>query len=62
MRVFILSIWSLSDYSTLFTISAHALHSFHVMELNSILRIRLTKYKGRNIVLSDGTQINKTIH
>ncbi|MBP3040819.1 hypothetical protein J9303_15110 [Bacillaceae bacterium Marseille-Q3522] len=26
---------------------------------DNIFRIRLTKYKGRNVVLSDGTQINK---
>lgn len=26
---------------------------------DNIFRVRLTKYKGRNIVLSDGTQINK---
>lgn len=26
---------------------------------NTIIRVRLTKYKGRNIILSDGTRINK---
>lgn len=25
----------------------------------NILRVRLTRYKGRNVILSDGTQINK---
>ena len=47
-------------YSIPFTISVQTLHTFPVKETEAnIIRIKLTKYKGRSVFLSDGTQINK---
>ncbi|AIE60311.1 YkoP family protein [Bacillus methanolicus] len=57
MRGYILSIWSLID-PIYFFCSRLTYPPCEGTEGN-ILRIRLTKYKGRNIVLSDGTQINR---
>lgn len=57
MKGYVLSIWSLIDpiyyFCTRLTIPP-----YEGIEGN-IFRIRLTRYKGRNIVLSDGTQVNK---
>lgn len=53
MRAYILSVWHKLDP---YYFSCTRLK--YVTEDN-IFRIRLTKYKGRNITLSDGTEINK---
>lgn len=54
MRSSFLTIWSLLDpiyyYFTRLT---------YLPCKENILRIRLTKYKGKNVVLSDGTHINR---
>lgn len=57
MRSYVLSIWNMLDpiyfsFTRLKTISYEGADS-------NIFRIRLTKYKGRATVLSDGTTINK---
>lgn len=57
MRGYIFSIWSFLD-PIYFRFSRLTL--IPKTENNSnILRVRLTRYKGRNITLSDGTSINK---
>lgn len=57
MRDYVLSIWSLFDPIYYFCTRLTYLPCEGAED--NILRIRLTKYKGRNVVLSDGTQINK---
>ena len=55
MRDYLISIWSLID--PLYYCCSRL--SYPPCKEGNIFRVRLTKYKGRNIVLSDGTQINK---
>ncbi|WP_338453018.1 hypothetical protein R4Z09_14790 [Niallia oryzisoli] len=55
MRDYIISIWGLID--PLYYQCSHL--TYLPTKDDNIFRVRLTKYKGRNIVLSDGTQINK---
>lgn len=57
MRGYVLSIWSLFDPIYFFFTRLSYLPRIG-MDRN-ILRVRLTKYKGREIVLSDGTEIKK---
>jgi hypothetical protein len=57
MRGYVLSIWSLVDPIYYFFTRLTYLPCEEIK--GNIFRIRLTKYKGRNIVFSDGTQINK---
>ncbi|MCQ6274889.1 hypothetical protein JMM81_07915 [Bacillus sp. V3B] len=57
MRGYVLSFWSLIDPLYYFFTRLTCLPCEEIK--GNIFRIRLTKYKGRNIVLSDGTQINK---
>ncbi|MEH7125787.1 hypothetical protein V7127_21485 [Bacillus sp. JJ1773] len=57
MRGYVLSIWNWFDpiyyfFSRLTLLPCEGAKS-------NIFRIRITKYKGRNVVLSDGTRINK---
>lgn len=57
MRGYILSVWSILDpIYFLFT----RLKYLPCNEMGrNIFRVRLTKYKGKLVILSDGTQINK---
>jgi hypothetical protein len=57
MRGYILSFWSLVDPLYYFFTRLTYLPCEEIK--GNIFRVRLTRYKGRNIVLSDGTQINK---
>jgi hypothetical protein len=57
MRGYVLSIWSLLDPIYYFCSNLTYLPCKGT-EAN-IIRIKLTKYKGRSVFLSDGTQINK---
>lgn len=57
MRGYVLSIWSKLDPIYFFCTRLTYLPN-EDGEVQ-ILRVRLTKYKGRSIVLSDGTEINK---
>ena len=57
MRGYLITIWSLLDPLYFFFTNLTYLPCKE--SEGNIFRIRLTKYKGRNIVLSDGTQINK---
>ncbi|KAB2334819.1 hypothetical protein F7731_13745 [Cytobacillus depressus] len=57
MRGYVLSIWNWLDpiyyfFSRLTLLPCEGAKS-------NIFRIRVTKYKGRNVILSDGTRINK---
>ena len=55
MRDYLISFWSFID-----PIYYHCSRLTYLsFSKGNIFRVRLTKYKGRNIVLSDGTQINK---
>lgn len=54
MRGYVLTLWSLID-----PIYYHCTRLSYLPSEGNILRVRLTKYKGRCIVLSDGTLINK---
>ncbi|WP_257467550.1 YkoP family protein [Peribacillus asahii] len=53
MRNYLLNIWNLVD-----PIYYRLSHLNYLPEKN-ILRVKLTRYKGRNVILSDGTAINK---
>lgn len=55
MKGYILSIWNMMDP---FYFSCTRL-AYVGADGDNIFRIRLTKYRGRNIVLPDGTTINK---
>nr|WP_309143495.1 hypothetical protein [Bacillus sp. V3B] len=57
MRGYLISIWSLID--PLYYFCTRLIYLPSEEKEGNIFRIRLTKYKGRKIVLSDGTQINK---
>lgn len=57
MSGYFISIWSLIDPIYFFFTRLTYLPSEDTE--GNIFRIRLTKYKGRNIILSDGTQINR---
>lgn len=57
MRGYVLSIWSLLD--PIYFHCSRLTFPPRVGTENSILRIRITKYKGRNTTLSDGTTIQK---
>lgn len=57
MRGYLISIWSLID--PLYYFCSHLIYLPSQEREGNIFRIKLTKYKGRNIVLSDGTQINR---
>ncbi|MCQ6277341.1 hypothetical protein JMM81_20935 [Bacillus sp. V3B] len=55
MRDYLISIWGLID-----PLYYHCTRLTYLpTKEDNIFRVRLTKYKGRNIVLSDGTQIKK---
>ncbi len=55
MRDYFISIWGVID-----PIYYHCTRLTYLPSYDgNIFRVRMTKYKGRNIVLSDGTQINK---
>ena len=55
MRGYLISIWGLID-----PLYYHCTRLTYLpSKEDNIFRVRLTKYKGRNMVLSDGTQINK---
>lgn len=55
MKAFLLFVWNFFDP---FYYSCTRL-TYITGEGDNIFRIRLTKYKGRSIILSDGTKINK---
>ncbi|USK57245.1 hypothetical protein LIS82_12585 [Cytobacillus solani] len=55
MRDFFISIWSIID--PLYFQCTRL--TYPSCKEGNIFRVRLTKYKGRNIILSDGTLINK---
>ncbi|MBM7587138.1 hypothetical protein JOC86_003711 [Bacillus pakistanensis] len=57
MRGYLISIWSFID--PIYYFCTRLIHPPGEAGEGNILRIRLTQYKGRNVVLSDGTQINK---
>ncbi|MBU8880869.1 hypothetical protein BGM26_18100 [Bacillus sp. FJAT-29790] len=57
MRGYVLSIWRLID--PIYYFCSNLKYPPCVKKEDNIFRIKLTKYKGRNIVLSDGTPINK---
>ncbi|MGJ9384701.1 YkoP family protein [Salipaludibacillus sp. CF4.18] len=57
MRSYLISIWGLIDPLYYFCTRLTSPPSKGTE--GNIFRIRLTKYKGKSIVLSDGTQINK---
>lgn len=57
VRGYILSIWGLID--PIYYFFSRLTYPPLIDKKDNILRIRLTKYKGRNITLSDGTKINK---
>ncbi|WP_018663547.1 YkoP family protein [Heyndrickxia acidiproducens] len=55
MRDYLISIWGIID-----PLYYHCTRLKYIsVEEDNIFRVRLTKYKGRSIVLLDGTQINK---
>ncbi|WP_428911492.1 YkoP family protein [Niallia sp. Krafla_26] len=54
MRDYIISVWSWMD-----PLYYHFTRLTFPAKEGNIFRVRLTKYKGRNFVLSDGTEINK---
>jgi hypothetical protein len=55
LRNYLISIWSIFDPIYYLFTSKKNLTSHE----GNIFRVRLTKYKGKNFVLSDGTMINK---
>lgn len=55
MRDYFISFWSLLDPIYFYCTRLTYLSS----KKDNIFRVRLTKYKGSKIILSDGTQINK---
>lgn len=57
MRGYLILVWSLLD--PLYFFFTRLTYLSCKESGGNIFRIRLTKYKGRSIVLSDGTQINK---
>lgn len=57
MRGYLILIWSVLD--PLYFIFTRLTYLPSKESDGNIFRIRLTKYKGRSIVLSDGTRINK---
>lgn len=57
MRGYVLSIWSLLD--PIYFLCTRLSYLPNIGKESNIFRIRLTKYKGKEIILSDGTQINK---
>lgn len=57
MKRFVISIWSICDSLYLSCSRLQCLEKFSGK--TNILRIRLTRYKGRAVTLSDGTIINK---
>ncbi|RKL67015.1 hypothetical protein CR203_10865 [Salipaludibacillus neizhouensis] len=57
MRSYLISIWSLID--PLYYFCTRLTFPPSKGRERNIFRIRLTKYKGKSIVLSDGTKINK---
>lgn len=54
MRSYILSFWSFMD-----PIYYYFSRLTYLPCKNNILRVRVTRYKGKNIVLTDGTPINR---
>ncbi|NSL51080.1 hypothetical protein HR057_04780 [Bacillus sp. P2(2020)] len=57
MRGYVLSIWSLID--PIYYYCTRLTYLPRQGAESNIFRVRLTKYKGREIVLSDGTEIKK---
>ena len=57
MKGYLISIWGLLDPLYYFCTRLTYLPCEETE--GNIFRVKLTKYKGRNVVLSDGTQINK---
>lgn len=57
MRGYILSIWGMID--PVYYFFSRLTYPPLIDKKDNILRIRLTKYKGRDITLSDGTKISK---
>ena len=55
LRNYLISIWSVFDPIYYYFTAKTNLSS----KEGNIFRVRLTKYKGKNFVLSDGTKINK---
>ncbi|MEH6948634.1 hypothetical protein V7068_16525 [Bacillus sp. JJ634] len=53
MRNYLLNIWNLVDPIY------YRLSHLNYLPDESILRVKLTRYKGKNVILSDGTAINK---
>jgi hypothetical protein len=56
IRLTLLWIWKLID--PLFYLCSR-LHYIENREQSSIFRVRITKYKGKNLILSDGTRISR---
>jgi hypothetical protein len=57
IRLTILWIWQLFDPIFFICSRLHYIHS--VSSNNSIFRVRITRYKGKTLILSDGTKIRK---
>jgi hypothetical protein len=57
MKGYLISLWNLLD--PLYYVCSRLIHPPCEGAEGNIFRVRLTQYKGKNIVLSDGTPINK---
>lgn len=57
IRRYFLSLWKLWD--PLYYTFSHLKYIDDQDRKNRVFRVKLVRYKGRNVILSDGTQINK---
>lgn len=57
IKIYCLFIWSMIDWVYYNFTRLHYVKKSYCEK--TILRVRVIKYKGRNVILSDGTEINK---
>ena len=57
MRLYLLSIWSMMD--PIYFCLSRLNYPVQPLQQKNVFRIRVTRYKGRNVMLSDGTEIKK---
>ncbi len=57
VKLYFLSIWTILD--PIYYLFTRLTYIHDVDDSRTVFRVRLTRYKGRSIVLSDGTEINK---
>lgn len=58
MKLYLISIWSIID--SIYYVFTRLTHlDMMTDEKNNIFRVRLTRYKGNSVILSDGTKIQK---